>query len=89
MTRASDTPFRVGWAEIDITPEQPVMMAGQFHIRIAEGVADRLTATVMAIESAPPGTTTTQAILVSCDLIAITDGLRDQAFRNSTRRAWC
>lgn len=78
MTRASDTSFCIGWAQTDITPERPVMIAGQFHVRIAEGIADRLTATAMAVESASPGAETSRVVLVSCDLVAISNPLRDE-----------
>lgn len=65
-------PFLTGWAEVDITPEDPVLIPGQFHARISEGVLDPLTATAWALQSGEE-----QAIFVSCDLICITDELRD------------
>lgn len=64
--------FLMGWAETDITPLGPALLAGQFHARVSEGVSDPLTATVWALQSDD-----TQAIWVSCDLIAISDELRE------------
>lgn len=29
---------KIGWAETDITPEEPVIVAGQFYARVSEGV---------------------------------------------------
>ena len=63
-------PLNVGWASRDITPDKPVALAGQFHKRISKGVAARLSLTALALESRGE-----QAILVSCDLVAIHDGL--------------
>lgn len=66
-------PLQIGWAETDITPPQAVMLRGQFHVRISEGVRDPLTATVLLLEQAQAGV----SAFVSCDLILISDGLRD------------
>jgi hypothetical protein len=69
--------FTIGWSQCDLTPDRPVLLAGQFHARVSEGVMDPVTATALAIESAPPGAPPERAVLVSCDLVAIPDGLRD------------
>ena len=65
--------MRIGWAQGDITPSEPVLIAGQFHARLSEGVMDPLTATALALESGEE-----QAVLVSCDLVSIPDDLRDK-----------
>lgn len=64
--------LRVGWAQGDITPTEPVLVCGQFHARVSTGVKDPLTVTALAIQNGPE-----QAVLVSCDLICISDELRD------------
>lgn len=69
--------LRIGWAQADITPDQPVLLAGQFHARVSEGVKDPVTATALALESGPAGGRNEQALLVSCDLVSIPDCLRD------------
>ena len=66
--------LRMGWASVDITPAEPVQLAGQFHVRISEGVRDPVTATVLALSTA---STDEAVVMVSCDLVAISDGLRD------------
>ena len=64
--------LQIGWEQTDITPPRAVLIAGQFHARVSEGVHDPLTATVLALQSGGE-----QAILVSCDVISISDELRD------------
>jgi hypothetical protein len=64
--------LRIGWAQTDITPDDPVCLSGQFHARVSEGVMDPLTATAMALEAEGAG-----VVLVSCDLVGISDILRD------------
>ncbi len=70
--------LRIGWATADITPDRPVVLRGQFHARVSEGVLDRVTATALALEAVEKGATKDWAILVSCDLVAIGDELRDR-----------
>ncbi|MCU6710826.1 hypothetical protein M6D81_19210 [Paenibacillus sp. J5C_2022] len=61
-----------GWAEVDLTPAQPVILSGQFHARLSEGVADPIQATVWALESGRE-----QAVFVGCDLFCISDELSE------------
>jgi hypothetical protein len=46
------------------------MLSGQFYVRISQGVMDPVTATALALESRND-----QAILVSCDLVGIDEGV--------------
>jgi len=64
--------LRAGWAVSDITPDQPVLIAGQFHSRVSEGVDDPITVTALALDSGED-----HAVFVSCDLVSIPDALRD------------
>ncbi len=66
-------PLHIGWAQADITPDQKVYLAGQHYARISEGVMDPVTATALAVESANSG----GVVMVSCDLVGISDELRD------------
>ena len=68
----------VGAATISITPEEPVALAGQMRTRISQSVESPCTATALALESKPAEGAGDQAILVSCDLVAIRDGLIDE-----------
>lgn len=70
--------LHVGWASRDITPDRPVALAGQFHKRISTGVRTRLSLTALALETKDGDRPLEQAILVSCDLVAIRDGLQER-----------
>ena len=67
--------FYLGWASADITPAKPVLIAGQFHARMSEGIIDHIMATALAIESVKEGNSA-KAIMISCDLVGISDGSR-------------
>jgi hypothetical protein len=70
--------LKVGWATADITPDKPVLVAGQFHARLSEGVMDPVTATILALESGE-GVNAEKTIWISCDLVGISDGMRAKA----------
>lgn len=76
MNNSSHNGVRIGWAQADLTPDRPVAVVGQFHVRISEEVLDPITATAMAIESGGE-----QVVFVGCDLVGIPEVLRD-AVRN-------
>jgi len=67
--------LQIGWASADITPDRPVLIQGQFHARLSEGVLDPIFATAMALESIKNGKST-RTIMVAADLASIADGLR-------------
>jgi hypothetical protein len=62
--------LKIGWGQCDITPDRPVMLAGQFARRVATVVKDPVTATVLALESGD-----TRVLLISCDLVGIDEHL--------------
>lgn len=64
--------LRIGWAQEDISPSEPVYISGQFYCRISEGIQDPITVTACAIQSDED-----HVVFLSCDLVAITDELRD------------
>ena len=63
--------FLVGAATTSITPDKPVALSGQFHTRVAKKVESPVTATALALESRDGDKVLDQAIMVSCDLVAI------------------
>lgn len=69
--------LRIGWASADITPDLPVTIRGYFRARVSEGVMDPLTATALALESVRDGAVEDWTIMVSLDLIAVGNALRD------------
>ena len=62
--------LKIGWAEVDITPDKMVSLAGQFAERISEYVEKPITATALAIEAGGE-----QVVMVSCDLVGVPSGL--------------
>lgn len=66
--------LHIGWAEVDITPSEPVSVAGQFAMRISEGILDPISVTALVLESGGE-----HVVWVSCDLVVIPDELRDAA----------
>ena len=65
----------VGGATVNITPDGPVALAGQRHLRIARKVESPVTATALAIESRDGEESIDHAIFISCDLVAIREGV--------------
>jgi len=68
----------VGAASVSITPSQPVALSGQVHTRIARDVESPVTATALALETRRGDKVLDQAIVVSCDLVAIREGVQKQ-----------
>ncbi len=64
--------FRIGWSEVDITPEKKVSLVGQFAERISEYVEKPLTATALAMTTGDE-----QVVMCSCDLVGISYVLAD------------
>ena len=69
--------LKFGWAEVDLTPDKKVSLAGQFAERISQYVEKPITATAMAVSSDEE-----QMILVSCDLVAIGYNLLEDIRKN-------
>lgn len=61
----------IGAVSVDITPELPVALTGQFHLRIAEKAETPLTANILVIESREGDSSKDLAIMVSCDVLYI------------------
>ncbi len=68
----------VGTAHTSITPKEPVALAGQHRVRIARTVDNPCTATVLALEARDGEKPIDQVVLVSCDLVAIREGIMDR-----------
>lgn len=64
---SSQLSLRAGAAQIDITPRLPIRLCGQYYQRIAKTVYSPLSANILAIEDEHGE----QAVLVSCDLLAV------------------
>jgi len=68
----SREPLRIGWASRDVTPDRPVLLRGQFHVRVSNEVRDPLTVTALALDTGAD-----HCIMVSMDRVTIPDELRD------------
>ncbi len=77
----AETPLYVGWANADITPEQPVALVGQLSKRISKSVRDPLTATVLALETLRHNERPEQAIMISCDVLFIRKSIQSRLRR--------
>ena len=60
----------IGAAEADITPDRPVSLTGQFHVRVAQtnDILSRCKANVLALESRENGKPADGALLIACDV---------------------
>ncbi len=72
----------VGANETDITPNRPVSLTGQFHVRVAgtNNILSRCKADVLALESRENGMASDCAILVACDVCYVPRDIQ-QRFR--------
>lgn len=68
----------VGAATVDITPDKPVALAGQRHLRVSKKVDTPLLATAIAVEAREGDKVVDQAIMVACDLVAIRAGIQER-----------
>jgi len=69
------TQLHIGAATTDITPDEPVALDGQRNVRISKKPVTHIFATALALESREGEQVLDQAILVSCDLVAIRQGI--------------
>jgi hypothetical protein len=68
----------IGAATTNITPDQPIALDGHRGLRISNKVESPVTATALALESREKGKVLDQAIMVSCDLVAVRDGILEK-----------
>lgn len=78
--------LHVGGATVSITPDRPVAIAGQMRTRIARDVESPVTATALALESKEGDKVLDQAIMISCDLVAIEPAVLAQVRRRVKER---
>ncbi len=68
----------IGSATVNITPDQPVALAGQFSTRISRKPETPIVAAAVAIEKLEAGKQRDLAIMISCDLVAIRNGIQEK-----------
>lgn len=77
--------LHIGRAGRSITPSRPVMLQGQWHVRVATQASDPVTVTAIAME-----TPEDRALMVSCDFPYIVPEVQEQvrAARPSRRSSF-
>jgi hypothetical protein len=73
---ASASELLIGAAAVDITPTKPVALAGNFSTRISKQPETPITAVALALESKEGDNPVQQALIISCDLVAIRNGVQ-------------
>ncbi|MBN1293967.1 MAG: hypothetical protein JXB48_19170 [Candidatus Latescibacteria bacterium] len=68
----------IGWASESITPSKPAYLRGQMYKRISEYVRDPITTTALAFETKETNGNSEQAIMISCDQVAISKATQDK-----------
>ena len=76
----------VGAASTDITPGEPAALDGQFGLRISHKAATSITANVVALEARQGNCSQDAAVMVSCDLVLISDTLLEKVRRATQQR---
>lgn len=69
--------LHIGAATVSITPGQPVALDGHRGLRISTKVESPVTATALALESRDGDRVLDQAVIVSCDIVAIRPGIQE------------
>ena len=67
----------VGWATVDITPAQRVVLDGSGYKRVTKEIEDPVTATVLALETRDGDKPIEQAIMISLDLVRMTNEVHE------------
>jgi len=67
----------VGWATVDITPAARVVLDGSGYKRVTREVEDPVTATVLALETRDGDRVLDQAILITMDLVRMTQEVQE------------
>ena len=57
--------LKIGWATRSITPERPVMLHGQMHVRVSQGIENPVIVTALALERGGEA-----VIFIACDLVS-------------------
>lgn len=78
--------LHVGWATVDITPTNRVVLDGSGYKRVTKEVEDPVTATVLALETRDGDRVLDQAIMISFDLVRMTKEVNDGLQREAAKR---
>ena len=85
-TRAGAAELLIGAATADITPSRPVALDGQFELRITQKADTPITANILVLESLKGDRVLGEAVIVSCDLVGVSDLLLEQVRKATQQR---
>lgn len=68
----------IGWASTDITPSEPVIIAGGSSARVFDEVNDPVISTVLVMESRQNGNMDDYVVMIAVDLVAAGEHLKDR-----------
>lgn len=86
LAEARATELYIGTATVDITPPLPVALMGQFQLRIARQAETPISASVLVLENREGSRVLETSIMVSCDLVYISAGIRDRVREKVKKR---
>lgn len=69
--------IKIGWSEVDITPNQKINLSGQFYERVSDVIESRIYATALAVDNGED-----QMIICSCDLGVVAQNLNKMVKEN-------
>jgi hypothetical protein len=69
--------LKIGWAQVNITPDRPVYVVGQMYQRISQYVHDPITATALVLENGEE-----QVIFISADMTEVPSHALDAVRKN-------
>ena len=78
VANASAAELWIGAATTNITPDKPVALDGHRGLRISTKVESPIIATMLALESRDGDKVLDQAVIVSCDIVAIREGIQEK-----------
>ena len=76
----------VSAATADITPPKPAALDGQFGLRVSQKADTPITANVLVLESKEGDRSLDTAVMVSCDLVVISDIMYDNVCQATKKR---
>jgi hypothetical protein len=76
--KKGEATLNIVWAEVDITPDERVSLAGQYYERMSQHVQSPLKAVACAVESINDEDEKEQAVMVSMDLVSPLKAMQDK-----------
>ena len=62
--------LKIGWSIKDVSTDLPVVLPGQFHMRVSEGLLDSMSVTALTLAGDDD-----YVIFLCCDLVGVENGI--------------